>query len=108
IIFPHAYINEDKNKYTKSLSFSMFSIDYLFVFVYSYRQLEKGGNAMRKRLKERRKSAGYTQSDMAGFLECTEQYYNLIENDRRRPSPEKAQKIGKILSMDWTEFYKED
>src|SRR5699024_12465953 len=67
------------------------------MLAYNYRQIEKGGNAMRERLKERRKSAGYTQSDMAGFLECTEQYYNLIENERRRPSPEKAQKIGKIL-----------
>ena len=86
----------------------MFNIDFLFMLAYNYRQIEKGGNAMRERLKERRKSAGYTQSDMAGFLECTEQYYNLIENERRRPSPEKAQKIGKILSMDWTEFYKED
>ena len=86
----------------------MFNIDFLFMLAYNYRQIEKGGNAMRERLKERRKSAGYTQSDMAGFLECTEQYYNLIENDRRRPSPEKAQKIGKILSMDLTEFYKEE
>ena len=63
---------------------------------------------MRQRLKERRRSAGYTQQDIAAKLKCTEQYYNLIENGHRRPSPEKAQKIGKILSFDWTEFYKEE
>ena len=65
---------------------------------------------MRESLKEKRTMKGYTQSDMAKFLDCTEQYYNLIENDRRRPSVERAKKIGKILGIDWTTFYdnKED
>ena len=60
---------------------------------------------MRETLKKRRATKGYTQSDMAKFLECTEQYYNLIENNRRRPGVERAKKIGKILGIDWTTFY---
>src|SRR5699024_6154309 len=106
--FPSRVYKGRENKYKKSLSFSVMTIDYLFVLVYSYRQIEKGVNAMRGRMTERRKAAGYTQSDMAGFLGWTAQCSNLIENDRRRPSQEKEQKIGNILGMEWAEFYKED
>ena len=63
---------------------------------------------MRESLKEKRSKKGYTQSDMARFLDCTEQYYNLIENDRRRPSVERAKIIGRVLDVDWTLFYDEE
>ena len=67
----------------------------------------KGGVSMNEVLKEKRKASGFTQSQMADKLKCTEQYYNLIENGHRRPSHERAQLIGKILKIDWTDFYKE-
>lgn len=37
-----------------------------------------------------------------GIAEST---YSLIESGKRRPSPEVAQKLGKLLGFDWTEFY---
>ena len=63
---------------------------------------------MKGSLKERRTAKGYTQADMARFLDCTEQYYNLIENERRRPGVERAKIIGKVLNVDWTKFYDEE
>ena len=31
--------------------------------------------------------------------------YSNIENGRRRPSPEVAQRIAKVLGFDWTLFF---
>jgi len=44
-------------------------------------------------------------STQAGIAEST---YSLIESGNRRPSPEVAQKLGKILGFDWTAFYTEN
>ena len=62
------------------------------------------------KLKNARYNKGISQSDIAGKINVTTQYYNLLENGHRKPSPERAQKIAEILSLDWSGFYddKED
>lgn len=43
--------------------------------------------------------------EIAQQCKITQQYYNFIENGRRRPSPEVAQRIAKVLGFDWTLFF---
>ena len=47
-----------------------------------------------------------SQTEIAKLCDVTYQMYGQIENGKRRPSPELAQKIGKVLNFDWTRFYK--
>ena len=63
---------------------------------------------MKELLQKKREAAGFTQVHMASKLGITSQYYNLIENGHRRPSPEKAKEISRILGIDWTLFYDEE
>lgn len=46
-----------------------------------------------------------SQLDVAKLVDVTQQHYGYIENGLRRPSPQVAQKIAKILNFDWTKFY---
>ena len=43
--------------------------------------------------------------DIAELVGVTQQFYNYVENGKRRPSPETAIKIGKVLDFDWKVFY---
>ncbi len=45
------------------------------------------------------------QIEMSKFLGITQQSYSYYENYSRRPSPQIAKKIAKILDFDWTKFY---
>lgn len=45
------------------------------------------------------------QQDVAELIGTTQQFYNYVENGKRRPSPEIAIKIGKVLNFDWKLFY---
>lgn len=45
------------------------------------------------------------QQDVAELIGTTQQFYNYVENGKRRPSPEIAIKIGKVLDFEWTKFY---
>ena len=45
------------------------------------------------------------QQDVAELIGTTQQFYNYVENGKRRPSPEVAIKIGKVLDFDWRLFY---
>ncbi|MBQ9012729.1 MAG: helix-turn-helix transcriptional regulator [Bacilli bacterium] len=47
-----------------------------------------------------------SQLEVAKLCDVTQQMYGQIENGIRRPSPELAQKLGKVLNFDWTKFYK--
>ena len=58
-------------------------------------------------LRETRIAAGVASKDVAGRAGVTQQFYNYIENEKRRPSPEVAKKIAEILGFDWTRFYDE-
>lgn len=52
-----------------------------------------------------RLKADMTMKQVATAANISESMYCLIENGNRRPSPEVAQLIGKILGFDWTMFY---
>lgn len=54
-----------------------------------------------------RERKGLSQSKIAKEIGVSQQMYNYIENGKRRPSPELAQKIAKVLKFDWTKFYEE-
>lgn len=53
-------------------------------------------------LKEQRLKYGFTQQRTANLVGITVQYYNCIENGRRRPSPRIAKKIANILGFSST------
>ena len=52
-----------------------------------------------------RKKRSLEQQDVAELIGTTQQFYNYVENGKRRPSPEIAIKIGKVLGFDWRLFY---
>lgn len=60
----------------------------------------------REWLIEHRKKKELSQSEVAKLCDVTQQMYGAIENGKKRPSPDLAQKIGKVLNIDWTKFYK--
>lgn len=59
-------------------------------------------------LKEIRKSANLTQSGLADMCGCERSIIGKIENGAATPSVRLAKKIAKVLSFDWTLFYKEE
>jgi len=63
---------------------------------------------MREWLKNIRVKYKFTQKDVASKADISTQYYNFIETGQRRPSPEVAQAIAKVLNFDWTLFYSDD
>src|SRR5699024_2979718 len=68
----------------------------------------KDDGSFKFKLKNARYNKGISQSDIADKINVTSQYYNLIENGHRRPSPERAQKIAEILSLDWSGFFDDE
>lgn len=52
-----------------------------------------------------REDKGLTQTEVAKLADVTPQFYYYVEHGERRPSPEIAQKIAKVLGCDWTKFY---
>ena len=56
-------------------------------------------------IKRARESAEMTQEAVAKAAEVSRGCYSNIENGRRRPSPEGAQRIAKVLGFDWTLFF---
>lgn len=50
---------------------------------------------------------GASQEEVAASAGIARAAYTNIENCRRRPSPETAQKIAAFLDFDWTYFYTE-
>ena len=62
---------------------------------------------MREWLIKTRKKRGLTQQEVAEFIDKSPALYSAIEMGNRKPSPEVAKKIGKLLDFDWTIFYEE-
>lgn len=62
-------------------------------------------NKKRTWLIKAREKKIFTQVEVAELIGTTPQFYNYIENGLRRPSPEVAKKIAKVLDFDWTKFY---
>ncbi len=61
----------------------------------------------REWLKELRELQEYSINGIAREVDVTPQFYWYIENGKRRPSPELAQKIAKLLGFDWKLFYED-
>ena len=60
---------------------------------------------MSNELKNARNRAKLTQVQISEKLGCTPQYYNMIENGKKKPSVLLAQKIGELLNIKWTIFF---
>lgn len=56
-------------------------------------------------LKNIREEKNLTQQSLAKRIGISRQMVNSIENGTRRPSPEVAKKIAKILGFEWTKFF---
>lgn len=63
-------------------------------------------NIMRDWLINLRVKQNVTQSELSQKIKISRAYYSRIETGERRPSPEVAQNIAKILNFDWTLFFK--
>ena len=59
-------------------------------------------------LRDIREGAGLPRLLIAERVGISRQYYDFIENELRRPSPEVAKKIASELGFDWTRFYEDD
>ena len=55
-----------------------------------------------------RKTHGISQQQVADVVGISRAGYANIEIEKRRPSPEVAQKIGTMLGFDWTRFFDND
>jgi len=49
-----------------------------------------------------------SQAKVAAEIEVDVTAINKYELNKRRPSPEVAQRLGKLLDFDWTVFYVEE
>ncbi|HZJ68503.1 MAG TPA: helix-turn-helix transcriptional regulator [Candidatus Eisenbacteria bacterium] len=63
---------------------------------------------MREWLKTLRISKGLNQQDVAKLCDISNQYYSMIENGDRNPSPKTAQAIANVLGFNWTRFFEPD
>lgn len=61
-----------------------------------------------KDLREIRHEHKLTEAVVSSRVGISQQYYNLIENGKRRPSVEVAKKIAEVLGFPWTRFYDEE
>jgi DNA-binding transcriptional regulator YiaG len=52
-----------------------------------------------ERMREARKAKGWSQRQLAGFLGVSQNFIKLVEQGLRDPSPEKAEKIRKLLHI---------
>ncbi|OPA76772.1 XRE family transcriptional regulator [Paenibacillus selenitireducens] len=55
----------------------------------------------------KRKELGLSQDEVAKRTRISRQYYNAIENKKRKPSVELAKCIASELGVDWTIFFAE-
>lgn len=68
----------------------------------------KGGIRLKRTwLIELRQKEEFSQEELAKLCDTTQMTISNIENGTRRPSPDLAQKIGKVLNFNWTKFYEE-
>jgi len=53
----------------------------------------------------KRKKKNLTQEEVAKQLGVSRQYYNEIENNKKKPSVDLAKQISIILGVEWTIFF---
>lgn len=56
-------------------------------------------------IKDERKRVGMTQSDLAKACGVSRMSIIRYEKGTRKPKPDAAIKIGKVLGFPWTKFY---
>lgn len=56
---------------------------------------------------KQRKMLKLSQHDVAIKAGISRQYYNSIENGKRKPSVALAKKLSRILKVEWTFFFEE-
>lgn len=56
-------------------------------------------------LEFKRKQMNLTQEEVARQLGVTRQYYNAIENNKKKPSVDLAKQLSNILGVEWTIFF---
>ncbi|GMQ65273.1 helix-turn-helix transcriptional regulator [Vallitalea maricola] len=59
----------------------------------------------REWLKQARKKENLTQIKLGKMSGCSGAYINQLESGVRNPSVSIAQKISKVLNLDWTFFF---
>ena len=62
---------------------------------------------MRQWLIEKRNKKNLSQKILAESCGISQQTYSAFEIGTRRPRPETAMKLGKLLGFNWTLFYME-
>ena len=62
---------------------------------------------MGKELKDLRKEKGLYQKDLAKLLECSEDYYGMIERKEKTPSVKLAKEIERFTGYGWINFFEE-
>ncbi|MGX8834340.1 helix-turn-helix transcriptional regulator [Amedibacillus sp. YH-ame6] len=65
----------------------------------------KGVGSLREWLIECRKNKGLSKSQVAELVGVQCSVIGKYERGERRPSPEVAKKLGKLLKFNWTKFY---
>jgi len=53
----------------------------------------------------KRKKKNLTQEEVSKQLGVSRQYYNEIENNKKKPSVDLAKQISIILGVEWTIFF---
>lgn len=56
-------------------------------------------------VESKRKKLNLTQKEIAKKLNISRQYYNAIENSKKKPSVDLAKEVAKILDLEWTIFF---
>lgn len=59
-------------------------------------------------IEECRKATGLSQEDVANLVGVSRQYYNYLENNKRKPSVGLAKKLAEVLKTDWTIFFTDE
>lgn len=59
----------------------------------------------REWLTDLRQKKKLSQEELAKLCDTTQMTISNIENGARRPSPDLAQKLAKVLKFNWTKFY---
>lgn len=60
------------------------------------------------RLRRKRKDAGFSQTDLASLVGCTQQYISMLENGTDSDCSERiAEKIAKRLKVDLEDLFEE-
>lgn len=60
---------------------------------------------MLKEAKKQRKKLKLSQEEVAQMVGVSRQYYNSIENNKRKPSINLAKRLGCLLKIEWTIFF---